>query len=223
MSAGETARLSEARRGSEAWKAKHAQILAAALGEFIERGFNGASMDRIASKAKVSKVTIYNHFENKDLLYRQTVNDYLTQVHPGFPPVEAASGVEPREILVGYCKRVVGTISGARSIGMIRLLRADPDAFTEPTYAAGEARLLPDAQALAAYLALEARHGRLKVARPELAARQLLGMLLENTVYPLLLGVRVELTRPAIDELVETCVATFLSYYGASVGAGRSS
>ena len=80
--------MAETRRESGSWKAKHGRILAAALDEFIDRGFTGGSMDRIALKAKVSKVTIYNHFENKDLLYRRMVEYYLSDLHPGSPKVE---------------------------------------------------------------------------------------------------------------------------------------
>ncbi len=64
---------------------KRLQILDAALEEFQQLGFAGASMDRIAERAKVSKRTVYNHFESKEALFnaivgvmfeeaRQTVN-----------------------------------------------------------------------------------------------------------------------------------------------------
>jgi TetR/AcrR family transcriptional regulator of autoinduction and epiphytic fitness len=43
---------------------KRGQILDAAVAEFQERGFAGASMDRIAERANVSKRTVYNHFDS---------------------------------------------------------------------------------------------------------------------------------------------------------------
>ena len=49
---------------------KHGQILDAAVSEFQERGFAGASMDRIAARAKVSKRTVYNHFCGKEALFK---------------------------------------------------------------------------------------------------------------------------------------------------------
>ena len=169
MMPAETTRIVETRRESGAWKAKHGRILAAALDEFIDRGFNGASMDRIAAKAKVSKVTIYNHFENKDLLYRQMLDYYAANVHPGVPPVEFSPGLTPR-----------------------------------------------DCKGLAAYLEAEVQAGRLTVPNADIAARQLIGMLLENTVYPSLMGSTTELTRHQIDEIVASCIATFLAHYSAS-------
>lgn len=45
------------------------QILAAALEEFLERGFESANMDRIAAAAQVTKRTIYTRFESKQGLF----------------------------------------------------------------------------------------------------------------------------------------------------------
>ncbi len=53
---------------------KRAQILEAAVEEFQQRGFVGASMDRIAELANVSKRTVYNHFESKEALFNAIVS-----------------------------------------------------------------------------------------------------------------------------------------------------
>ena len=45
---------------------KRAAILEGAIAEFLALGFDGASMDRIAARAGVSKQTIYTHFSSKD-------------------------------------------------------------------------------------------------------------------------------------------------------------
>lgn len=49
---------------------KRAQIIDAAVAEFREKGFTGASMDRVSTRANVSKRTVYNHFESKEALFR---------------------------------------------------------------------------------------------------------------------------------------------------------
>ncbi len=49
---------------------KKKQIVEAAIAEFQEKGYAGASMDRISERAQVSKRTVYNHFESKDVLFR---------------------------------------------------------------------------------------------------------------------------------------------------------
>ena len=47
------------------------QIIQAALDEFLNKGYEGASMEGIARKAKISKGGLYHHFNSKDeiLLY----------------------------------------------------------------------------------------------------------------------------------------------------------
>ena len=37
---------------------------------FFQQGFEHTSMDQVASVAGVSKRTVYNHFENKDVLFQ---------------------------------------------------------------------------------------------------------------------------------------------------------
>jgi TetR/AcrR family transcriptional repressor of mexJK operon len=49
--------------------AKRAAILAAAKRQFLDRGFDATSMDAVAAAAGVSKLTVYNHFKDKDSLF----------------------------------------------------------------------------------------------------------------------------------------------------------
>jgi TetR/AcrR family transcriptional regulator, mexJK operon transcriptional repressor len=53
--------------------AKQAAILDAARDEFFLKGFEAASIEAIAANAEVSKVTVYNHFKNKEGLLSATV------------------------------------------------------------------------------------------------------------------------------------------------------
>jgi TetR/AcrR family transcriptional regulator, mexJK operon transcriptional repressor len=48
---------------------KHREIMQAASAVFVAQGYDGTSMDEIASKAGVSKQTIYKHFSDKDNLF----------------------------------------------------------------------------------------------------------------------------------------------------------
>lgn len=49
------------------------KILRAAAEEFIEYGFYGARMQRIANRAKVNKAMIHYYFSNKENIYRQVL------------------------------------------------------------------------------------------------------------------------------------------------------
>ena len=52
---------------------KRAAILDAAKRLFVERGYNATSMDAVASAARVSKLTVYSHFGDKDALFAEAV------------------------------------------------------------------------------------------------------------------------------------------------------
>jgi len=54
---------------------KQDAVLAAAQEVFLESGYAAASMDAVASKANVSKATIYAHFENKRALFEAMISN----------------------------------------------------------------------------------------------------------------------------------------------------
>lgn len=48
---------------------KTAAILEGGMQEFLTQGYVASSMDRVASNAKVSKATVYSHFQDKEGLF----------------------------------------------------------------------------------------------------------------------------------------------------------
>lgn len=60
--------------------AKHSAIMHAALHTFLERGFNAATIEHIAARAGVSKVTIYNRFTDKETLFEAVIKQQTEQI-----------------------------------------------------------------------------------------------------------------------------------------------
>ena len=58
---------------SERRQIKRDRILAAAHQEFCNNGFDGASMDRLAEAAGVSKPTLYQYFGNKEAIFTEVL------------------------------------------------------------------------------------------------------------------------------------------------------
>ena len=54
-----------------------ARIRESAIDDFIQKGLNGASMERIANKADISKRTLYKYYANKDLIFDDIINMLL--------------------------------------------------------------------------------------------------------------------------------------------------
>jgi AcrR family transcriptional regulator len=63
----------EATRRRAAPEVRQADILDAALSEFAEHGFEGARMEDVARRAKVSKGTVYLYYPNKQALFEALV------------------------------------------------------------------------------------------------------------------------------------------------------
>lgn len=60
----------------------HRRILQAALEEFAQSGYKGASTRLIAERAGVNEVTLFRHFGSKLELLKAAVNDAAEQIRP---------------------------------------------------------------------------------------------------------------------------------------------
>lgn len=79
----------------ERWKTmepeRQEQIMGAALAEFGERGWDGASMQRIADGARLSKGLLYYYFEGREALFAWCLLQFLDELerfHGGWPALE---------------------------------------------------------------------------------------------------------------------------------------
>ena len=64
----------------ERQRKKRERILWAAHAEFCENGYDGASMDRIAFRADVSKPTVYQYYGGKDVLLEAVLEAGRTHI-----------------------------------------------------------------------------------------------------------------------------------------------
>ena len=61
---------------------KRASILEAAKRLFLDQGYQGVSMDQIATAAGVSKLTVYSHFGDKETLFSEAIAAKCREVLP---------------------------------------------------------------------------------------------------------------------------------------------
>ncbi len=88
------------------------RLLAAAAAEFAARGYDAASVDRIARAARLNKAMIYYHFASKVAVYRAIVHDLLAAVLERVRAV--AESREPPEVKLVHFIRVVVAEAQAR-------------------------------------------------------------------------------------------------------------
>src|SRR5471030_449332 len=107
------------------------EIIAAALDLFVERGFAATKLDEVATRAGVSKGTLYLYFANKEELFKAVVREGL--VHPigeaehAISAFEGSSGELLREILMSWWDQVGAT----KLAGISKLMMAESGNFPE--------------------------------------------------------------------------------------------
>ncbi len=77
-------------------------LLSAAVEEFVEKGYSGASMEAIAKRAGVSKGGLYHHFPNKEVLLMEANNKLSAPVMD--MAVKAMSNPRPLEGIRQYTR-----------------------------------------------------------------------------------------------------------------------
>jgi TetR/AcrR family transcriptional regulator len=80
-------------------------ILVAAEREFASRGFNGASMNRIAVGAGVPRTNVHYYFKNKEELYAKVLTDVIQMWDNSFNQITSED--DPAEALEAYIRAKV--------------------------------------------------------------------------------------------------------------------
>jgi AcrR family transcriptional regulator len=105
------------------------RILDAAGHVFLERGFQGASVDEIAEAASAGKPTIYARFPNKQALFTAVV-ERLVRRNTTFESLSCAGGsIEER--LNALAAVILGRVLTPETIGLIRVAVAEARRFPE--------------------------------------------------------------------------------------------
>jgi TetR/AcrR family transcriptional regulator len=74
------------------------RLLAAAATEFAARGFDGATVDRIAAAARANKALVYYYFKSKAGLYREILRDLIGAAADAIDAVRATGGPADRQL-----------------------------------------------------------------------------------------------------------------------------
>jgi len=113
-------------------EARPAELLAAALEVFADKGFAAARMDDIAQRAGVSKGTVFLYYESKQALFRAVVEDAVVpHIVSGEALVEASSEEDPAVLLRNLLLRYWNVLADPRLEGLPRLIMAEAGNFPE--------------------------------------------------------------------------------------------
>jgi TetR/AcrR family transcriptional regulator, mexJK operon transcriptional repressor len=144
----------------------------AAYALFLERGIAATTMDAVAERASVSKMTVYANFRGKPALLSAVFDRRIKSMHV----LDLAVGSDLNssvERLVEFGERVASVASQPDHVRMVRLMTECTDEhprLAAAFYTAGRGELLKQ---IAAFLKALTRRRFLSIKEPELAAEQL--------------------------------------------------
>ena len=189
---------------------KRKAILDAALQEFDARGFAATSMDQVATRANVSKRTIYNHFSSKEELFDAIRSDLFCKIasieyqyqHAACLTKQLqAIATQQVELICSDAFVTFARISIPRSLQSVDVAKT-----TYREFHASHRTILNWIKAAVA-------DGRLQLDDPQFAARQFLGLLNTGLLWPQLIGGQRSPSNAVKKRVIRTTVSMFLSQY----------
>jgi TetR/AcrR family transcriptional regulator, mexJK operon transcriptional repressor len=196
--------------------AKREAITEAARRVFLEHGYSYTSVDAIATEAGVSKQTIYNHFGDKERLFRAVMEDTLRSVGAGTgPPLgDALADSDDFERDLRAFGRLLARGALREEVAALRrLLMAELDRHPELLEVWGnQGRQLLGSVTQA--IERQAERGVLDVANPALAADQLFLLTAANALTHTTFGLN-RLSDAELGKLVDDGLDLWFAAYRA--------
>ncbi|MEL6930182.1 MAG: TetR/AcrR family transcriptional regulator, partial [Cyanobacteria bacterium J06600_6] len=84
-------------------------VLQGAMKEFLQNGYAGTSMDKVAKSAGVSKATVYSHFGDKENLFNAVMQDLVKDKFQTMMGLESPQALEqdPKMVLSAMANKML--------------------------------------------------------------------------------------------------------------------
>jgi TetR/AcrR family transcriptional regulator of autoinduction and epiphytic fitness len=191
---------------------KHRAMLDAAIKEFQARGYDGASMDAIATESGVSKRTLYNHFASKETLFRSLVEEMGKRVSL-FSKLDYSPDIALREQLTRYAYDSARLIQDGDTLALFRAVLAE-HVRNPGLVARAMERYWRDEYGFAGWVSAACSDGKLSAPSPRRASRHFSSLIKGAVVWPVVFEQRI-LTPRETKAAIEEAIEMFLAYYGA--------
>ncbi|OTG80232.1 TetR family transcriptional regulator [Acinetobacter sp. ANC 5054] len=122
---------------------KRQRILESAKQLFLEMGYHGSSMNQIAQNAGVTKLTVYNHFQDKATLFTCAIEDTCEEIL-STRPHQLHAGSDFLQALYEVCELAMNIINLPEAIKLDLLLlelAAEHSPLVEQFYNASHLKL----------------------------------------------------------------------------------
>ncbi len=192
---------------------KREAVLEAAKQEFLTKGFEGTSMDRVAATADVSKRTIYSHFATKETLYEAIVAQLVSRIE-AMPHHDYLAGRDLESQLIQIGRAFADTITNPNFFELCRIVISRFMLSPELAQATAKEQMKLR-KGCVAWFEAATEDRRLHVADPDRAVAQFYGLIKELVFWPQLINGAPEVSDVERGRVVEDAARLFLSHYRA--------
>jgi TetR/AcrR family transcriptional regulator, mexJK operon transcriptional repressor len=183
------------------------RLIAIAASMFMERGFEGTSIDAVAEAAGVGKATLYARYKDKGELFaavlQRKIDRWLAQNETA---EEATGSVE--DVLLALARRTVAGALTPEAVAINRIVMAQSARFPSLAKLVHEQGWQRSNAAVAALLDRFARAGQIEVDDTAVAADLFLSLIIGRQTRMAMLGI--ETDPEHVDQRVQAAVKLFL-------------
>lgn len=189
---------------------KRSAIVEAATELFLDSGYAGTSLAKVAENAGVSRATLFKQFPTKAALFDVIVAE-------AWRGAEDAQEPPTGDLIAGLTalgRRYVDLLTRPGMAGLFRIVIAELPRFPELGEAHFERGKMPYFDSVRRYLEAENRVGTAEIDDPELAATQFLGMISNYVFWPRMLLIDWSPDEPSMNHVVDEAVLMMRARYG---------
>ncbi|MYM74069.1 TetR family transcriptional regulator [Duganella sp. FT134W] len=160
-----------------------AEIIDAALGEFVMNGFAATKLSDVAQRAGVVKGTLYRYFETKEALFRAVVRHLQAENlavarQAGFQDMIPFAQAVPTMLT-----RIARTVGTSQIPAIVRMVLAESRSFPDLASIWHDEVVAPMLEVLTAIISGAQARGEVAPGDPRLHAMSLIGPMLMGTLY----------------------------------------
>ena len=174
--------------GEPKWRRRKAErpaeIVAAALEVFAEKGFAAARLEEIARRAGVSKGALYLYYETKQDLFAAVVREAVAPNIAQVQQAVAAADLPFEQLIRLMLGRVAAVLAGERRVGAVaKVVIVESRNFPELARIWRETVLLPGVTLLTGLIARAQARGEVRAGDPRLYAFGFMGPVLLSVIW----------------------------------------
>ena len=189
--------------------AKRDAILRGAKAVFLKHGFESTSMDVVALRAGVSKMTVYRHFGSKEALFAGVITNLCERIVDG--DLREIFELPPREALMAFARKMIAIVFAHETVELHRIVIAESRRFPKLGrlfYQSGPEACIA---ALATYFDRYVDDARFKVRNPRRAAEEFLELLRGYAHLRVMLGLERVPSSVEMEERIEGAIRHVLN------------